>query len=105
MVSPWQWDRVQLAHVREMKALSMEAAIRKMTSDPAARLGLHERGVIAAGKKADIIIFDPNQISDQSTFENPHRFSTGIEHLYVNGQAVLTPDGATSNRPGKVLSR
>jgi N-acyl-D-amino-acid deacylase len=99
------FPRVLGRYVRELGALTLEAAVRKMSSVPAARLGLQDRGVIARGKKADIVVFDPEQISDQSTFEDPHRFPTGLDYVYVNGQPVVTPEGITSNRPGAVLAR
>jgi N-acyl-D-amino-acid deacylase len=51
------------------------------------------------------VVFDPEQISDQSTFEDPHRFPTGIDYVFVNGQPVVIPEGTTSNRPGAVLAR
>jgi N-acyl-D-aspartate/D-glutamate deacylase len=99
------FPRVLGRYVRELGAMTLEDAVRKMTSAPAARLGLKDRGVIARGKKADIVVFDPDKISDQSSFEDPHRFPTGIDYVFVNGQPVVTPDGTTPNRPGAVLAR
>jgi N-acyl-D-amino-acid deacylase len=99
------FPRVLGRYVRELGVLTLEAAVRKMSGAPAERLGLKDRGVIACGKKADIVVFDSEQISDQSTFENPHRFPTGIDFVFVNGQPVVTPEGMSSNRPGAVLAR
>ncbi len=89
--------------VREWKWLRLEEAIRKMTSLPAARLKLRDRGLIRKGMKADLVLFHPDKVTDNSTFAEPLKLSTGIERVWVNG--VLVWDGARSTgaRPGRVL--
>ena len=99
------FPRVLGRYVRELGVLTWEAAVHKMTGAPAARLGLRDRGLLAVGKKADVVIFDPLTITDVATFSDPHRFPDGIDHVLVNGQAVVTPAGVTPNRPGRVLTK
>jgi N-acyl-D-aspartate/D-glutamate deacylase len=74
-----------------------------MTSLPASRLGLTDRGLVEAGKKADLAIFNPDTIIDLATFENPHQLSQGVEYLVVNGQLVLEQGQHTGALPGRVL--
>jgi N-acyl-D-amino-acid deacylase len=74
-----------------------------MTSLPAARLGLKDRGAIRAGMKADLVLFDPATVIDRSDFQNPRMLSTGIRTVWVNGIAVWNNDAATGRRPGQVL--
>ena len=74
-----------------------------MTAMPAARMGLEERGIIAEGMLADIVIFNPDTISGQSTFTDPHQYAVGIEYVFVNGQPVLEQAAMTGVRPGAVL--
>ena len=80
-------------------------AIRKMTSMPAARMGLKDRGRIAVGMKADLVLFDPKTVIDNSTFENPRALATGIAKVWVNGRVVWTGAAASGAFPGRVLSR
>ena len=75
--------------MREQHWLTLEEAIRKMTSLPAARLSLHNRGVIKAGMKADVVVFDPNRVIDTATMTNPTAEPIGISHVIVNGRLVL----------------
>ena len=75
----------------------------KMTGLPAQRLRLSDRGELETGKKADMVIFNPEIVSDTATFADPYRYPVGIEYVYVNGQAVVTPDGHTGALPGQVL--
>lgn len=91
--------------VREKKLLRLEEAVRKVTSYPASILGIGDRGTIAEGKRADLVLFDPETIADRATYEDPVRFPTGISHVFVNGRAVVTPDGLTGELPGQVLRR
>lgn len=91
--------------VRERKWLALEEAVRKMTSLPAARLGLNDRGRIARGKKADLVLFDPARVRDRSTFERPALLAEGVEKVWVNGALVWEAGGPTGARPGRVLPR
>ncbi|HEX6322760.1 MAG TPA: D-aminoacylase [Vicinamibacterales bacterium] len=95
--------RVLGVYVREKKVLSLEEAIRKMTSFPAARLGLTDRGLVRPGMKADLVIFDPARVRDTATFENPHQYAEGFTHVIVNGQVVFENGEMTAARPGVVL--
>jgi N-acyl-D-aspartate/D-glutamate deacylase/CubicO group peptidase (beta-lactamase class C family) len=97
------FPRVLGRFVRDEKWLTLPEAIRKMTSLPAARLGLEDRGVIRVGMKADLVLFDPATIVDRSTFEQPRLRARGIHRVFVNGQPVWTGDGPDGNRPGRVL--
>src|ERR1044071_2661465 len=81
--------RVLGLYVRELKLISLEDAIRKMTSLPAQTFGFRDRGLIREGFAADLVIFDENTIIDQATFEKPHQFPVGISYVLVNGQLVL----------------
>src|SRR5262245_31861724 len=95
--------RVLGLYVREKHTLTLEDAIRKMTSFPAQRLNLGDRGVLRAGMKADIAIFDPARVRDTATFENPHQYAEGFSQVIVNGQIVYENGAMTEARPGRVL--
>jgi len=97
------FPRVLGTYVRRKKVLRLEEAIRKMTSFPARRLGLRDRGIIAEGFVADLVLFDPEQIADQATFEQPHAYCRGIDFVVVGGEIVLVGDELTGRRPGRVL--
>jgi N-acyl-D-amino-acid deacylase len=97
------FPRVLGHYVREEKVLTLPAAIRKITSLPAARIGLADRGTVAPGFKADLAVFDPETIRDRSTFENPHQLSEGVVFLTVNGELVLEEGQHTGAAPGRVL--
>jgi N-acyl-D-aspartate/D-glutamate deacylase len=99
------FPRVLGRYVREQKVLSLEEAVRKMTSLPAWRIGLPERGKIAEGAFADLAVFDPATISDRATYEEPHQFSVGVEHVVVNGVVVLRNASLLGAKPGRVLKR
>ncbi|MCA1748553.1 MAG: amidohydrolase family protein [Parasphingopyxis sp.] len=90
-------------YVREEGALSLAEAIRKLTSQPAANLGIRDRGSLAAGNYADIVIFDPDTITDHATFEEPHQYATGMRDVLVNGVQVLDGGEHTGARPGRVV--
>ena len=90
-------------YVREEKVLSLEKAIQKMTSITAKRFNLEDRGVIRKGAWADLMIFDPEIISDKSTFANPHQFPIGIPYVIVNGEMVIKEGDHTGNLPGRIL--
>ena len=99
------FPRVLGRFVRDEQWLTLPEAIRKMTSMPATRLGLRDRGVIRTGMKADLVLFDPATIIDRSTFEQPRLRARGIHRVWVNGEAVWTGDSPDGPRPGRVLAR
>lgn len=97
------FPRILGRYVREQKLISLEDAVRKMTSLPADRLGLRERGQLRAGFYADVVVFDPQKIMDLATYDRPHQLSTGVRDVFVNGTAVLRDGAMTSAKPGKAL--
>ncbi|MCG3217156.1 MAG: D-aminoacylase [Candidatus Heimdallarchaeota archaeon] len=97
------FPRVLRKYVREEKLLSLEEAIRKMTSFPAQRLGIDDRGIIKEGMWADLVIFDDKTVTDMGTYENPHQYPQGIEHVLVNGIVVVENNVQNRELPGKVL--
>lgn len=100
----WGSHARYLAHyVRELGLLSLEEMVRKMTSLPARRLGLVNRGVLRPGAAADIVCFDPDRIQDQATYEEPKRLATGVVHVIVNGELVIRDGEPTGALPGRVL--
>lgn len=99
------FPRVLGRYVREQKWLTLEEAIRKMSAFPAQRLGLRDRGMIKAGMKADVVIFDPNRIIDQSTMAQPTREPIGVLKVFVNGVVVVDEGKVTGARSGKALRR
>ncbi len=92
-------------YVRELKLISLPEAIRKITSLPARKLGLWDRGLIRPGMKADIVVFNYYTIRDTATFEKPHSYPTGIEYVIVNGVPVVEEGKHTNAKPGKVLEK
>jgi N-acyl-D-amino-acid deacylase len=90
-------------YVRQENVITLEDAIRKMTSLAAQRLGLQDRGLIKKGMFADICIFDYDKIIDRATFENPHQYSEGVVYLLVNGKLVIENGEHTGVKPGKVI--
>lgn len=95
--------RVLGHYVRELQALPLHTAIHKMTRMPADRIGLSDRGRIAAGAVADIVVFDPGTVIDRATFSSPHQYATGIHHVFVAGEAVMLNEEPTGSRPGRIL--
>lgn len=95
--------RVLGRYVREQKVLTLEEAIRRMTSMSADQIGQPDRGRIAEGKAADIVVFDADRIIDLATYQDPHRFSTGMVHILINGVTVLRDGSLTGAKPGRVL--
>jgi len=89
--------------VREKGLVSLEEAVRKMTTLPASRLGLTRRGRLAPGYAADIAVFDPATVADRATFAEPHQYSIGAHHVVVNGEAVVADGELTGATPGRVL--
>lgn len=90
-------------YVRDEKVITLEEAIRKLTSMPAENLGIRKRGRLAPGYFADVVIFDPATVQDHATFENPHQLSTGVTDVWVNGVQVLANSEHTGNYPGRVV--
>ena len=97
------FPRILGKYVREEKVLTLEEAIRKMTSRAAGRVGLHDRGILRAGMAADITVFDAATIRDVATYENPNRYSVGVRHVFVNGERVVADGEITAARPGRPL--
>jgi dihydroorotase/N-acyl-D-amino-acid deacylase len=97
------FPRILGHYVRDEHLLTLEEAIRKMTSKAATRVHLADRGILRPGMKADITIFDPATIRDVSTFEDPKHYSTGVRHVFVNGRRVLADGAATAERSGRPL--
>jgi N-acyl-D-amino-acid deacylase len=97
------FPRILGRYVREENLLSLEEAIRKMTSKAAARVQLDDRGLLRPGMMADITIFDPVTIRDVSTFADPTHYSLGIKHVFVNGRAVVSNGAITKERPGRPI--
>jgi len=97
--------RVLSHYVRERGVLSLADAVRKMTSFPADQIGLADRGRIATGKKADLVVFHPDRVKDRATFQSPHQFPVGIRHVLVNGRLVVEDEKHTGRRPGCALRR
>jgi N-acyl-D-amino-acid deacylase len=88
-------------YVREQGVVTLEDAIRKLTSLPATNLGIDGRGRLEVGNYADVVVFDPTTIIDHATFAEPHQLSTGVSHVFVNGKGVLLdcePTGAAAGR-------
>jgi N-acyl-D-amino-acid deacylase len=92
-------------YVRDAGLLSLEEAVARMTSRPARRLGLGDRGVIRPGMAADLVVFDPDRVIDTATYRDPHRYPEGIVATVVNGQVVALDGQLTGARPGRVLRR
>ena len=97
------YPRVLGRYVRELRWLTLPDAIRKMTSLPAQRFRLRDRGLVRPGFKADLVLFDPARIIDRSTFQQPELFSEGVKRVFVNGQEVWIDGSVTGRRPGRPL--
>jgi N-acyl-D-amino-acid deacylase len=95
--------RVLGYYVRERGIISLEEAVRKMSSASARRLGIHDRGLLTNGYYADIAVFDADEVIDKATFENPHQYAVGMEYVLVNGEIVVEQGVHTNRRPGKIL--
>jgi N-acyl-D-amino-acid deacylase len=95
--------RVLGRYVREEKIISLEEAIRRMTSLPAQKFQFKDRGILKEGMAADIVVFDENEVIDLSTYEQPHQFSKGFSYVLVNGIPVIADAKHTGVKSGKVL--
>jgi dihydroorotase/N-acyl-D-amino-acid deacylase len=96
------FPRVLGRYARDDRVLSLETAVQKMTGMSAARLGLHDRGLVRPGQAADLAIFDPVTVRDEATFEDPHRHPTGIPYVIING-AVVVDRGTFTPASGRIL--
>ena len=99
------YPRVLGRYVRDRKLLTIEEAVRKMTSLPAQRLGLQDRGLIKEGMYADIVVFNPRNVRDTATFTDPHQYPDGVEYVIVNGTIVMEKGEHTGALPGMVLRK
>jgi N-acyl-D-amino-acid deacylase len=99
------YARVLGKYVREDQVLRLEEAVRKMTSLPAQRLRRFDLGLIRPGCGADLVVFDPDQVAERATFNDPHQYCQGVEHVLVNGQLVIEAGADTGAAAGKVLKR
>src|SRR5207245_1266051 len=97
--------RLLAKYVRNERVIVLEEAIRRLTAFPAATLGLEARGRLTSGYFADVVVFDPDQIEDNATFDRPHQYATGVEHVFVNGVQVLKSGEHTGALPGRVVRR
>ena len=90
-------------YVRDEKLIPLEEAVRRLTSLPATNLKLRERGYLKPGFHADVVVFDPKTVTDHATYEKPHQYSTGVQHVFVNGVQVLKDGDHTGATPGRVV--
>ena len=97
--------RILAYYVRDRGILTLPQAIRKMTSMPADQIGLADRGRIARGKKADLVVFDAGRVKDEATFDQPHQYASGMPHVMVNGVLVVEAGRHTGAKPGRALRR
>jgi N-acyl-D-amino-acid deacylase len=95
--------RILGKYVREDSVLTLQEAVRRLTSLPATNLRLARRGMLAPGYHADVVVFDPATIRDHATFEQPHQYATGVRHVFVNGVQVLADGEHTGAKPGRVV--
>lgn len=90
-------------YVREEKVISLEEAVRRLTTLPAGNLAIKERGALVPGHYADVVVFDPGTVTDHATFDKPHQYATGMAHVFVNGKQVLREGEHTGEKPGRVV--
>lgn len=99
------FPRVLSRYVRDRKVLGLEEAVRRMTKLPADWLAQTDRGTLAPGKAADVVVFDPATIRDRAEYTDPHHYAEGVVHVVVNGELVLKDGAMTGAKPGRVLER
>ena len=99
------FPRVLARYVRDREVIGLSEAVRRMTSLPARRLGLSDRGTLRVGSRADVTIFNPDLVHDTATFDDPHRYPVGIVHVLVNGRLALEGGAQTDVLSGRVLRR
>jgi N-acyl-D-amino-acid deacylase len=97
------FSRLLGKYVRDERIVSLQEAIRRMTSLPAYNINIRDRGELTEGYFADVVVFDPATISDQATFAEPHQYATGVDHVFVNGEHVLKWGEHTGAMPGRAL--
>ena len=97
------YPRILGKYVRDEGVITLEDAIRKMTSAVATRLSIHDRGLLRVGMYADVVVFDPTTVTDRATFEDPHQLSVGVEEVFVNGVAGLRDGEHTGAKPGRIV--
>jgi N-acyl-D-amino-acid deacylase len=90
-------------YTRDEKIITLQEAIKRLTSMPAANLRIQKRGSLVPGNFADVVVFDPARIQDHATFDKPHQYSTGMRHVFVNGVQVLKDGEHTGATPGRVV--
>jgi N-acyl-D-amino-acid deacylase len=98
------FPRVLGEYARAQGVLSLPQAVHKMTGLPARRFGIADRGRVAVGAKADLVVFDPERVTDRATYEDPHRYPVGIEHVLVNGRFVVRDGEHSGDLPGRLLT-
>src|SRR6185503_5649223 len=98
------FPRVLGKYVRERKALTLAQAIHKMSGMPASRLGITDRGRLAPGAAADVVVFDAASVEDRATFENPFQYPVGIKAVLVNGVVALRDDQRSADRTGQTVT-
>lgn len=99
------YPRILQVYVRERGVLTLEQAIRKMSGACAEKLGLTAKGFVRSGLDADLVLFDPENVTDNATFGDPHQYPSGIDMVMVNGEIVVENGEHTGKLPGKVLRR
>jgi N-acyl-D-aspartate/D-glutamate deacylase len=99
------YPRILGKYVREEKVLRLEEAVRKMTSFPAQRFGILDRGLLRPGMYADLVAFDPEKVIDTATFEDPHRFPEGMPYVVVNGRVTVDGGRYTGMFAGRTLRK
>jgi N-acyl-D-amino-acid deacylase len=90
-------------YVREEKVITLGEAIRKMAAMPAQNIGARDRGMLKVGYYADVVVFDPDTVTDHATFEKPHQYATGVDHVVINGVQVLKDGEHTGATPGRAV--
>ncbi len=90
-------------YVRQEGVITLEEAVRRLTSLPAGNLKIERRGALTPGYFADVVVFDPDEIIDHATFAEPHQYATGVVHVFVNGTQVLADGEHTGATPGRVV--
>jgi N-acyl-D-aspartate/D-glutamate deacylase len=99
------FPRILGRYVREDSVLTLEEAVRKMTSLAAGRVGLHDRGLLKPGMYADLVVFDAERVIDRATYEHPQQVAEGVRYVAVNGVLVLDDGRVTGRLPGRALRR
>ena len=99
------YPRFLARHIREQRIMPLHEAVWRMTGHPADRFRIPDRGRVAGGLAADLVVFDPARVADVATLTDPYRGCVGIEHVFVNGVEVVTAGRVADARPGRILHR